>query len=66
MTQDSGSEEETEFGQITITNVLRSEDNAHHVRVTFGELSIIEVLGMLEMARMQAYQHALGLMEDDE
>ena len=54
---------DTAFAQITITNVL-DDDGDHHVRVEFGKLSIIEVFGMLEMARLQAIQQGLGL--DDE
>lgn len=59
-------DDEIGFGKITITNVLRGDKGVHHVAVDFGSLSVIEVFGMLEMARLQAYQHALGLMEEEQ
>lgn len=53
----------TSFGTITISNVL-NEDSEHHIKVEFGELTILEVFGMLEMARLQAIQQGLGLLDD--
>ncbi len=36
------------------------------IGVDFGTLTVIEVLGMLEMAKLQVYEQALGLMDGDE
>lgn len=54
-----------DFGTITITQRL-ADDGEHLVSVNFGGLTVIEVFGMLEMARLHVIEGALGLRPDDD